>query len=239
VAFFSQDFVTIAALASTASAGRYFDGHGIIPAVNPTTRVTSAPLQQLSVSDLPKTWDWRDMNGTAFASTSRNQHIPNYCGACWAFSATSSLNDRIRIATYKSALLRNEGPPPTREVNLAVQVVLNCDSESGPSQGTDNGCHGGDMITAFKFIHEQGLPEETCQVLPRIESLTPPFNPGHSLFRNNANGPPTPSEQLPAVRGAGARHRADLRRHRRVHELRAGARVLRHANLLEILRGRV
>jgi cathepsin X len=44
------------------------------------------------------------------------------------------------------------------EVDLAPQVILNCDL-------IDNGCHGGDPITAYQFIHEQGgIPDETCQL---------------------------------------------------------------------------
>ena len=44
------------------------------------------------------------------------QHIPQYCGSCWAFGTLSSLNDRIKIA--------NKAAWP--ETILAPQVLINC-----------------------------------------------------------------------------------------------------------------
>ncbi len=84
--------------------------------------------------------------------------LPLPCsGACWSFAATSSLNDRMKIVS--------KGAWP--EVDLAPQVILNCDT-------VDNGCHGGDPITAYQFIHESGgIPDETCQVRRMLKiSLT-------------------------------------------------------------------
>ena len=42
----------------------------------------------------------------------KNQHIPQYCGSCWAQAATSSLSDRIKIA-------RKAAWP---DINIAPQV---------------------------------------------------------------------------------------------------------------------
>ena len=132
-------------------AGTHFNGLGFKQSEHRREHITS-PL--LSASDAPAALDWRNIKGQSFASTSRNQHIPNYCGACWSFAATSALSDRMRVAANK---LYGPGHPAGREVNPAMQVVLNCDTY-------DQGCHGGDPITAYQFIHEKGIPEETCQL---------------------------------------------------------------------------
>lgn len=121
----------------------YVRNNKIVPRIK-----TALPKSYIKKDELPKSLDYRNYNGKNLITTSKNQHVPGYCGACWAFAATSSLSDRLKIAT--------DGVWPDRD--LSTQVILNCDYQ-------DNACHGGDPISAFAFIEDAGgIPEETCQL---------------------------------------------------------------------------
>ena len=87
------------------------------------------------------------MNGVSYLTHSLNQHIPQYCGSCWAHGALSSLADRIKIAR------NGQGD----DINLSIQYILNCGTESAGS------CHGGYHTTTYQFIQDQGfVPYDTC-----------------------------------------------------------------------------
>ena len=103
--------------------------------------------KHVSDDTLPEKWDWRNINGINYVTKNLNQHIPQYCGSCWAHGAMSSLSDRVKIA-------RNaEGP----DINLPVQFILNCGVEKAGS------CNGGDHYAAYEFLHNYGdIPFDTC-----------------------------------------------------------------------------
>jgi cathepsin X len=95
--------------------------------------------------DLPANYFWGNVDGTNYLTYQRNQHIPVYCGSCWAFASTSALSDRIKIAR------KAQWP----DVNLAPQVLISCEAP-------DEGCHGGDARTAYEWIHKNNITDETC-----------------------------------------------------------------------------
>lgn len=106
------------------------------------------PHTYVDPSDLPDSFTWSDVDGVSYITKNLNQHVPQYCGSCWAHGSLSALADRIKIA-------RNaEGT----DINLSIQFILNCGSELAGS------CYGGYHTTTYQFIKETGyVPYDSCQ----------------------------------------------------------------------------
>jgi len=94
----------------------------------------------------PPEWNWANVGGVNYLTQAKNQHIPQYCGSCWAQAATSSLSDRIKIA-------RKAAWP---DINISPQVLISC--------GPMDGCHGGDAGLANKWMAENDITDETCSI---------------------------------------------------------------------------
>jgi len=91
--------------------------------------------QLLGAVEYPKDFTWCNKDGKNYCTMSRNQHIPQYCGSCWAHGAVSALSDRIKIARGGAGA----------DINLAVQHILNC--------GDVGSCHGGSIDGVYQWAH--------------------------------------------------------------------------------------
>merc|ERR1712151_353853 len=90
---------------------------------------------------LPDDFTWCNKDGTNYCTASLNQHIPQYCGSCWAHGSVSALGDRVKIAR------KAQGP----DVQLSVQHILNCAGVGS--------CHGGTIDGPYQWL--QSLSDKT------------------------------------------------------------------------------
>jgi cathepsin F len=74
----------------------------------------------------PEAWDWREKG---VVSVVKNQGM---CGSCWAFSAVGNIEAQYAIKTNQSVL-------------FSEQQLVDCDK-------VDQGCNGGLMEDAFKYV---------------------------------------------------------------------------------------
>ena len=57
--------------------------------------ISPRPHEQLDVrNDLPTHVFWGDVDGVNYLTETRNQHIPQYCGSCWAHAAAAVFGSR-------------------------------------------------------------------------------------------------------------------------------------------------
>eukprot|EP00397_Hematodinium_sp_SG-2012_P008357 GEMP01008415.1.p1 GENE.GEMP01008415.1~~GEMP01008415.1.p1 ORF type:complete len:643 (+),score=90.31 GEMP01008415.1:60-1988(+) len=113
-------------------------------------------------SELPLDHDWRNVNNVSYVSAIRNQHLPTYCGSCWALSGTSALADRFQIK------LKNKEP-----ILLSPQAIIDC--------RRGGNCDGGSALHMYASIYESGIPHDTCRAYrakngnPEWEDMCPDY----------------------------------------------------------------
>lgn len=104
----------------------------------------------VAASALPKNFNWCKKDGVSYCTASRNQHIPQYCGSCWAHGTLSALADRIKIARGAQGV----------DITPSIQHLLNC--------GGVGTCYGGSLDGPYQWLHKlslkgTGLSYETSQ----------------------------------------------------------------------------
>ncbi|XWS56392.1 hypothetical protein CRYUN_Cryun09bG0081500 [Craigia yunnanensis] len=97
----------------------------------------------LEVDGLPESFDWRDKGAVTEVK------MQGACGSCWAFSTTGAIEGANFIQTGKL-------------LNLSEQQLVDCDHMCDIEDKTacDNGCSGGLMTNAYKYLIESGGLEE-------------------------------------------------------------------------------
>lgn len=111
------------------------------------------------INDLPTSIDWgnhtsnnekTEKRNINFLTTIKNQHLPRYCGSCWAQATTSAMSDRINIHI-------NKGINP--EISISPQMLVSC--SLSPTKFL-HGCSGGDTWESHKWISENFLYPSSC-----------------------------------------------------------------------------
>ena len=93
--------------------------------------------QSHEIKKLPLNFDWCE---EGMCAPSVNQHIPQYCGSCFAHGSLAAATDRIKIMNKKRGY---KGP----DVMLGRQSFLNC----APGHGLSQGCDGGRILHLLEF----------------------------------------------------------------------------------------
>ena len=114
-------------------------------------KITQMNLLANKTSELPKDFTWANVSGHSYLTPVRNQHIPTYCGSCWAFAPTSVLADRYNVMTMGTGRVMPD-------LVLSTQNVLSCGNDL-VGCGT---CRGGDDAAVFKYAEQAGIPHESC-----------------------------------------------------------------------------
>lgn len=105
--------------------------------------VSPQPKDYIKDDAVPQRFWWGDHDGVNYLSWTVNQHIPQYCGSCWAQGSLGAMSDRINI--------QNKNVP---RVFLSPQVLINC------AVGTC--AAGGNASDVYAFAHKNGVPEYGC-----------------------------------------------------------------------------
>lgn len=135
-----------------------------------TNQVVTTPVPLWS-DDIPASFTWGSIDGMNYLTKMLNQHIPTYCGSCWAHGSMSALADRIKIDR-----MSQEGGQVGPDYNIAIQVILNCGSSINPGS-----CEGGSAGAAYEWVSkfDGGIPFDTAMPYQAADGECK-FDPAHN-----------------------------------------------------------
>ena len=114
--------------------------------------------QYTAVEAMPKTFSWGNVDGESYLTSIRNQHIPVYCGSCWAMGSSSALADRWNIVSKKAAKANGDDTAALPQTMLSVQNIVSC----GNDKTGCGSCNGGDDSGVYEYAKKFGIPHESC-----------------------------------------------------------------------------
>ncbi|XP_022984713.1 probable cysteine protease RD19D [Cucurbita maxima] len=99
--------------------------------------------EEMTAEGLPERFDWREKGAVTAVK------MQGTCGSCWAFSTCGAVEGANFIATGKL-------------LSLSEQQLVDCDHTCDPTDKTacNNGCNGGLMTNAYKYLIQSGGLEE-------------------------------------------------------------------------------
>jgi cathepsin X len=150
---------------------------------------SSSHDELLAAEVYPDSFTWCDKDGVNYCTMSRNQHIPQYCGSCWAHGAVSALGDRVKIARGGKGI----------DINLSVQHILNCANAGS--------CYGGSAGSVYQWLakesksggglsYETSNPYQACSsdstegFCPHMDTSCKPINVARTCGSFSAEGGP-------------------------------------------------
>jgi len=147
--------VLVAAFTAATASASSFHGHRSSAMHRPPAHheliASPRPDAVLADGDVPRAFDWRNVNGISYVTADVNQHIPTYCGSCWIHGTVAALNDRIKIA-------RQAAFP---DAMLSRQALMNCVPDHNASLPPP-GCNGGDAWMIQHHLAHHSVGDETC-----------------------------------------------------------------------------
>ncbi|KAF5729473.1 cysteine proteinase 15A [Tripterygium wilfordii] len=121
---------------------RLYTGVRVRPQLNRKVQEEDATVEG-SDDDLPESFDWREKGAVT------DVKMQGACGSCWAFSTTGAVEGANFVSTGKL-------------LNLSEQQLVDCDHtcDRKDKRACDNGCRGGLMSNAYRYLIEAGGLED-------------------------------------------------------------------------------